>query len=40
MVTTLCSKAEQLQQMTWQVLKAKILHYIQAVKVGGPEFCR
>jgi hypothetical protein len=40
MVTTLCSKREQFQQMTWLVLKVKIELYILAVKMSGPEFCR
>jgi hypothetical protein len=40
MVATLCSKTEQLQQMTWQVLKVKIVVHILALKMSGPEFCR
>jgi len=40
MVTTLCIKTEQFQQMTWQVLKVKIEIHILDLKISGPEFCR
>jgi len=40
MVTTLCIKTEQFQQMAWQVLKVKIEIHILDLKMSGPEFCR